>query len=239
MAGLANKTSQTKIHFTPAISNSPPDRGTPPSNEGTGSRGDCLTTQNTLPLTTLVGSPNLKLTVKEHPTFWIYIPYTQKEANEGEFSLQDGDAEILRTRFKLPSTPGIISMTLPSTASPLVIGKEYRWYLDINCSSPRSSSESPTPASLTGLVQRVSISSQLQQELNAAKTPLEKISTYAENGIWIEALTELAQLRLREPQNLQLRNIWVELLSAKDVGLAKIAQEPILGLMTITNSFIE
>ncbi|BAY49210.1 hypothetical protein SAMD00079811_68390 [Scytonema sp. HK-05] len=230
-----DNTSQTKIRFIPAQTSPPPDRGTPPSKEGTGSRGDCLYKQNKPPLTKLVGSHNLKLTAKEHPTFWIYVPYSSTEANEGEFSLQDGDVEVYRTRFKLNATPGIVSVSLPSSVTPLVVGKEYRWYLDINCPSSVSSSESSTPASLTGVVQRVSESSQLQQELNAAKTPLETIATYAKYGIWLETLSELAQLRLKQPQDVQLRNAWVELLSAENVGLASIANEKIVGNV-ITNS---
>ncbi len=231
---ITNNASQSKIRFIPAH-NDPPDRGTPPTNDGTGSRGDCVAKKNKPPLTRLVGSHNLKLTVQERPTLWIYVPYTSNEVNDGEFVLQDGDIDVYRTRFKLNATPGIVSVSLPPGLPPLAIGKEYRWYVDINCPSATSNSESLTPASLTGVVQRVSASSELQKELSAAKIPLERIAVYAKHGIWLETLTELAQLRLKEPQNPNLQNVWKDLLSAENVNLGRIAQEPIIGSVTVTS----
>jgi Domain of Unknown Function (DUF928) len=232
-----NHASNTKIRFIPSQNKNspPPDRGTPPAKEGTGSRGDCLHKQNMPPLTRLVGSQSLKFTTKEHPTFWIYVPYASNEVDEGEFSLQVGDVEVYRTRLKLQATPGVVSINLPSSVPPLAVGKEYRWYMDINCPSGTTSGESPTPASLTGVVQRVSESSQLQQELNAAKTPLERVAAYANHGIWLEVLTELGQLRLQQPQNTQFRDAWIELLSSENVGLAGIAKEPIVGDITTSS----
>lgn len=44
---ITNKASQTKIRFIPPH-NDPPDRGTPPTNDGTGSRGDCLAKKTSL-----------------------------------------------------------------------------------------------------------------------------------------------------------------------------------------------
>ncbi|MUG93262.1 DUF928 domain-containing protein [Scytonema sp. UIC 10036] len=231
---ITNNTSQSKIRFIPPY-NDPPDRGTPPTNDGTGSRGDCLAKKNKPPLTRLAGSHNLKLTVQERPTLWIYVPYTSNEVNDGEFVLQNGDIDVYRTRFKLNATPGIVSVSLPSDLPPLAVGKEYRWYVDINCPSATSNSESLTPASLTGVVQRVSASPELQKELSAAKTPLERIAVYAKQGIWLETLTELAQLRLKEPQNTNLQNVWKDLLSAENVNLGIIVQEPIVGSVTVTS----
>ena len=121
-----------KIRFVPANPD-PPDRGTPTSNRGTGSRGDCLYKPNKPLLTSLVGSNNLDLTISDRPTFWVYVPYTQQEAPSGEFSLQDGENDVYRTRFQLPATPGIVSISLPATQKPLEVGKTYRWYFEMNC----------------------------------------------------------------------------------------------------------
>ena len=232
---LNNNSQERQIDFIPA-NTPPPDRGTPPANEGTGSRGECLYQKDMPPLTRLVGSHHLKLTVNEYPTFWLYVPYTPQQAPSGEFSLQDGDNEVYRTHFQLPATPGIVSITLPSTAPSLAEGKEYRWYFDINCPPSASSQESATPASLTGLVKRLALSSDLSQDLKAAPTPLAKIRTYARHGIWYETLTELAQLRLNEPQNSSLQQAWIELLSTQTVGLERIAQEPIIGSVKVSSS---
>jgi hypothetical protein len=215
------------IHFMQA-NQDPPDRGTPPASEGTGSRGDCLYKQQRPPLTGLVGSKHLQLTIKTHPTFWVYVPYTLNEATSGEFSLQDGDNDVYRTRFQLPKTPGVVSITLPIATKPLEVGKVYRWYFDINCPHAISSSE-VTPASVTGLVKRVTLSENLERELKAAKTPLERIAIYAKYGIWYETLTELAQMRLHEPNNPTVKNAWVDLLGQSTVGLGRFSQEAIAG----------
>jgi hypothetical protein len=212
----------------------PPSRGTPPSREGTGSRGDCLYQQNSPGFTRLVGSDPLKFTVKEHPTVWIYVPYSSAEAPVGEFSLQDDENEIYRTQFQLPkATPGIVGIVLPSTLPPLAVGREYRWYVDITC--PRSSSSgTATPASITGVVERIAINRELEQALKMA-TPVERVRAYANHGIWYETLTELAQLRLQNPQNPSLEQAWIQLLSDQNIGLVNVAKEPISG--TVTTNF--
>ncbi len=227
-----DRKSQVQIKFIP-VEKDPPNRGTPPAKEGTGSRGNCIYKQDMPPLTRVVGDNQLKLTTKEYPTFWVYLPYTSESATNGEFSLQDGDSEIYRTRFQLPAKSGIVGISLPSTIPALVVGKEYRWYFDINCYRFASSGNSPTPASVTGLVQRISISAELEKELKTAKTPLEQIVAYAKHGIWYETVTELAQLRLQEPNNPMLKKVWIELLSTENVGLKKVSQEPIVGNITL------
>ena len=226
---VSNRSKQIPIRFIPAKPD-PPDKGTPTTDQGTGSRGDCLYKKDFPPLTSLVGGKNLALTADEHPQFWVYVPYTPQEAPSGEFSLQDGENEVYRTRFQLPATPGIVSISLPSTAKSLEVGKTYRWYFDINC--PRSQSSDQRPASLTGVVQRVAPSSELENELKAAKTPLERIAAFAQHHIWFNALTEFALLRQKESQNPTLKSAWVELLSDQNVGLEKVAQEPISGSVT-------
>lgn len=229
-----NQTSQAQINLT-LVEKDPPKRGTPPAKEGTGSRGDCIYQQDKPSLTRIVGGNQSYFSVKDYPTIWVYLPYTAQEATSGEFSLQDGDMEVYHTRFKLPSRSGVVGITLPSTIPALKVGKEYRWYFDINCSRNISSNNSSTPASVTGIVERKLISVELEKDLKTAKTPLDKILIYAKNDIWYEAITELAQLRLNEPNNSTLQKIWIEILNTKNFGLANIFQEPIIGNMILTS----
>lgn len=229
-----NQPSQAQINLTP-VEKDPPRRGTPPGKEGTGSRGDCIYKQDKPPLTRIVGSNQSQFTVKDYPTIWVYLPYTAQEATNGEFSLQDGDIEVYRTRLKLPTQSGIVGISLPSTIAALKVGKEYRWYFDINCSRHVSSDNSPTPASVTGVVQRKLISLELERDLKTAKIPLEKIFVYVKHDIWYEAITELAQLRLNEPNNFTFKKVWVELLNTEKFGLGKISQEPIVVNMILNS----
>ncbi len=217
------------------ISFEPPDRGTPQSKEGTGSRGDCLYKPSLPPLKSLAGKNHLKLTTSDRPTFWVYLPYTQAEASYGEFSLQNGDNEIYRVRFQLPAKPGIVGVSLPSTVAPLEVGKQYRWYFDINCSASASSDDFSTPACLTGMVERVAFSTNFARELKTASKPLNRITTYAKYGVWYDAVTELAQLRLEQPENPTLKQAWKQLLSDRYVNLEEISSEPILGSVEHVN----
>lgn len=216
-----------------ALSNlkDPPNRGTPRGTVGTGSRGDCLST--TKPLTLLAGEPGLEQTVSEHPTFWVYVPYTPDATTSGEFSLQEGDEEVYRVPFQLPTARGIVSITLPGRVA-LESDKEYRWYVDINCPSLKPSRH-PTPVSVTGIVKRVAMSAPLTADLSNAKTPLQRAASYAQHGLWFDTLTELAHLRLNQPQNREARQAWVDLFSDRSEWLKFIADEAIAGSV-ITNS---
>lgn len=152
-----------------------------------------------MPLTRVVGGSQLKSTVSTRPTVWVYVPYNATDAKSGEFSLQDGDVELYRTRFRLPEKAEIISISLPSTVPALAVGNSYRWYVEVNCHGASDRGSSHTPASITGLIKRQSIPVELAKQLQKASSPIEKVSAYAKYGIWYETITELAQLRLKEP----------------------------------------
>jgi Domain of Unknown Function (DUF928) len=220
------------IQFTLSNTQNPPKRGTARGTVGTGSRGNCRSTAK--PLTLLAGSDGLEQTVSAYPTFWFYVPYSPDETTSGEFSLQEGEADLYRTAFRLPTSPGIVSITLPRSVAPLQIGKEYRWYVDINCPSVKPS-RNLTPASVTGMVKRVAISERLAQTLSTAKTPWQRTTSYASHGLWFDTLTELAQLRLHQPQDQAVKQAWVQLLSDRAEWLKPVAEEAIVGSV-ITSS---
>jgi Domain of Unknown Function (DUF928) len=227
---LAQESSDdSTIRFLPRVSNESSDagsRGSPDAPHGTGTRGECIATD--LQMTPLVGYGNLNLTVSDRPTFWVYVPYTPEQVTSGKFSLQDGEKTVYTTPFTLPKTPGVVSISLPSTVPALDVGKKYRWFLTITCPQT-SSSEEPTPAYVTGIVERISLPPEIENLLNTTTNPLEKIQLYASNGIWYETLTEFAKLRLSDPQNTELANFWMNLLESEEVNLDEFGQEPIVG----------
>ena len=215
-----------RIRFEPNVP--PPDRGTPPAPYGTGSRGDCLTNPDTPPLTQLTGNRGLDLTVSEHPSFWLYVPYTPAEAVSAQYSLQAGDIELHQMDVQLPGKPGIVEIALPPTTPPLDMGTAYRWYFEVTCRQTDPSDDASL-VTVTGTVQRIALSTALESDLAIAQSPLEIISAYAENQIWYETFTELAYLRLSDPENQELETIWKELLSDPDIGLERLSEVPILG----------
>lgn len=236
-AEILAQSQRIEIRFIPRTANqtstSGETRGNPPTKPGPGSRGDCIS--KTTQMTLLVGDRNLESTISDRPTFWVYVPYTPAEATSGEFSLQQGGTDLYRTPFTLPATPGIVSVTLPPSVKPLEFGKKYRWYFNINCPQLESSRQKRTPAFVTGRVEKVRLSSEVENELRLAKTTLEKIAILARNGIWYDTLTELAQLRLQEPGNRDALDAWNTLLKSDSIRLGGIAQERIIGNIT-TNS---
>ena len=227
-----NSPNKLQIQFVPAVQPIPPDNGTPSTDQGTGSRGGCPYKKELPPMTNLTGRENLELTLNAHPTFWVYVPYTQQEVVSGEFSLQEGDNEVYSAHFQLPTTPGIVGISLPPTLKPLEVGKTYNWYFNINCAPPKLAEP---PDSVGGQVQRVARSGEFESEFKTAKTPLERIAIYAKHHVWYDTVTELAQLRLKEPQNSALKQAWSELLSDRNVGLTQVAQEPIVGTVTASS----
>lgn len=196
--------------------------GRPEGTRRGGSRGDCGARNEVLmPLTQ--SDDEAGATIKTHPTFWVYVPYAPNEVASGEFSLQDAQRnDIYRTRFTLPATPGIVSITIPADKPPLEINKQYSWHFKLDC--PRQNA-TQKQAFVDGIVKRIALNPELERELNAAKNLQERLDFYAKNGIWYERLNELALLRLAEPKS--TNDNWSELL--KSAGLEYLAQYPIIG----------
>lgn len=195
------------------------DLGRPRRRKGGGSRGECLV-KNKPPLTALVPTTNLGLTVAESPTFWFYVPYTLTPEHSVEFVLKDGNNYVYKTNFPgMGTPPGVVSLRLPSTV-PLKADKNYDWYFLIYCDSQNKDKF----VFVNGLVRRVERPN-LKKQLESA-TPQKRIILYAAEGIWYDALTSLAERRRAYPQDDKLNDDWAGLLQS--VGLEKLAPEPLV-----------
>ena len=224
-----NSTSDIQIHFQPPHSTSDAkDNGTPEA-KGTGTRtgNKCLATK--IPLTVLTGqSSSLSLTTSSHPTFFVYVPYTSTEVSYGVFSLYDEQTQqqVWNVVFQLSKQPGIISIPSPKDQKPLELDKNYRWFFELHCA--KNNAINQEPMMVRGKVKRVS-SEGFETELGAA-TPLEKVAIYAKHGLWYDAIGQLATLQHSEPQNSQLKTLWVELLKASNYEQLKpIYHESLVG----------
>ena len=204
----------------------PPNIGAPSQRKAGGSRG-CMNLQNTQSsekvLTALAPEYSssqlvLGLTTQMRPTFWFYVPY-KSDSTYAKLVLED---ENNQTIYKTPltGTPGVVSVSLPSTSAPLKIGKRYRWYFNIYCQQ-----DNEFLTSVEGDVQLQPLNPIVQSQLDKA-TPQQQVTLYAANGIWYEALTALANLRHTSPQTTNLVSDWASLLES--VGLQNIAAEPIV-----------
>ncbi|NDJ24899.1 DUF928 domain-containing protein [Nostoc sp. B(2019)] len=217
------------VRFNPP----PPPPGPPPGGRPTGgaSRGGSLSVCPSVKtqLTALVPFSEESGTVKnvwglttvERPSWLFYVPYTKESTYPAEFVLQDPESNpIYQKAIALPESPGVIRVSLPASAPALEVGKQYRWFLTVYCDQQK---ESP-PIYVEGMIQRVNLKQATVQELNTAD-PLKRVVIYAQNGIWYEALTTLAELRQKNPQNTKLQAEWRNLLTS--IRLDKLAAEPI------------
>ncbi|MBN4005270.1 DUF928 domain-containing protein [Nostoc sp. LPT] len=161
-------------------------------------------------------------TTVEHPSWFFYVPYTKDSPYTVEFVLQDPDAnEVYKKAIALSDKPGVIRVSLPNTAPGLAVDKQYRWFFTINCDKQKNS----PPSFVEGVIKRVNLSQPTLKEIETAE-PIKRYAIYAQNGIWYEALTTLAELRQKNPQDAALKAEWRNLLGS--IRLDDVAEEPIL-----------
>lgn len=198
--------------------------GLRPSGNLTGgaARGNCHADgTDKIDIVALMPKTNIALTVAQKPTFFFRVSKTSVQ--EAKFNLlnEKGDTIIYDKTLSLANTGDVISFTLPDDAPTLEIGKEYQWELVVNCDAfdPNGNPRVKTA------IKRVELSTILASKLAQAQ-PNERPDVYAQEGIWIDALSTLAQLRVANPNNSELRDEWTSLLDS--VGLKEFATTPVI-----------
>ncbi len=200
------------------------DRSSPPSQPSRGPegvRGGCGSNRQ-LNLTALVPQNKIGRTVSDYPTFFFYLPKT--EAQLAEFTLLDPRGkEIYKQTLTISNLSGVIGVSIPANknVSPLEVGKNYRWNFTVICDSQDRSADLLE----IGTVRRVELSADIRSQLEKAD-PRQKTFIYAENGIWQDALSNLAAARRANPNDPVFTTDWESLLDS--VTLGKIAKEPII-----------
>ena len=211
----------SQIHYQPP---SLPNAGAPGSRRrgGASRTGSCPAVAQ--PLTALV--PTVKdavwgLTTAANPTLWFYVPYALNATHPAEFALlDDRNQYVYQTTLANAQTDatGIVEVALPSTVS-LEVGKPYRWALTVNCGADSS-------VFVIGGIQRVASPSGISGDAAASldRASLYAASFYAENGIWFDALTIVAELRQAKPNDAAIAAEWQSLLQS--ATLEDVANQP-------------
>lgn len=188
-------------------------RGVPSSNSraGGGSRNTCSTK---IPFTALVPAYEenkavqvFGKTIEERPTLLLYFPYSSDSSavlavyNEGE----EKQTPFYDKSFEISGQQqGIIPVRLPV----LQVNQTYKWSieLEVDCHSG--------PISIDGWVQRIPISSNLEDDLNSPETnSWQRFEIYNENNLWYSALAELANFRRNNPENQEAKDEWAKLVN--------------------------
>lgn len=210
-----------------------PSRGAPGNRQGAAGRS--CGSNSTKFLTALVPKTNFGQTLSEYPIFWLYVPSNGRI----KFVLEDEQTQtkLYETWVSVDKAPGLISFQLSSKASlsikkapPLLEGKAYRWQFLFFCTNTHQEYDD----SVDGVIKRVQASTELLNQLEAARTSRERIMVYTENGIWHEALTGLARLLCSHPQDAQLKTDWNTLFQA--AGLEELASDSLADCSKLSNN---
>jgi hypothetical protein len=205
----------------------PPRRGAPSTNAAGASRTD-------IPLTALVPIGAEVIgghTTSAQPTFWFYNPYvanpsnpqTQSKLVELELILNDVDDRVVDSMsVPLPETAGILGVRLNNLQ--LKPDRPYRWILRATVEEPGT--EVPKILTVTGWVQRELPQRALADALKTADEA-EQFKLYRQHEMWFDALTVLAAMRSRKPDDQVLQAQWRELL--KDAGIEQTVIDCSLG----------
>jgi len=172
--------------------------------------------------TALVPENKIARTVSDYPTFFFYLP--QPNAELAEFILQDENGnQIYGQALTIKNLSGVIGVSIPANTNvpPLEVGKKYTWVFSLVCDPEDRAADKVEK----GTVRRVELSADILRQLDAAD-PRQKIVIYAENGIWQDAVGNLAAARRANPNDKDLAADWESLLDS--VTLRAIAKEPIV-----------
>ncbi|HEY9708224.1 MAG TPA: DUF928 domain-containing protein [Oculatellaceae cyanobacterium] len=198
----------------------PPGQPVPRDTVGAGSRPletACLSTPSATSgsLTALSPGRHLGLTQVDRPNFLVYKPQTKAET--AEFSLFDEQMNgIYQVSISVSKQAGLVRIHLPDTAPSLLKDKPYYWTLALVCNSTDRTED----LVVGGWIQHTQLNDNLKQQL-ANVAAVEKVSLYAKQGFWYDALNILVELQRTEPNNPKLAATRAELL--KSVSLDAIA----------------
>jgi hypothetical protein len=198
----------------------PPNVEAPENRQGATHRGDsCAQDLSIIPL---IPNSNSGLTVAESPTFFAYVSHNSISV---EFNLQTEDGtDVYTTNFKV-GKPGIVGVSIPAAVNnqkSLEVGKRYQWSFSVICNPEDRAGD----YFVRGFVQRVEPGATLKSDL-ANPDPMAKAIAYANNGIWYETVSTLAQMLRKAPEDKVLTAEWQQLLQSQKLG--DIATKPLIG----------
>jgi Domain of Unknown Function (DUF928) len=189
------------------------DRKAPRRTEAGGTRGCSTNTQST-DIQLLVPANQLGHTIADRPTFTWAIRNPQNLKLPVQFTLiAPGTLKPIYQQTLTASPSGLMQLTLPPTAAALKSDQAYRWMVSWSCDQTRPSEQLHRRA----WVERLAPTVELSQNLQAATTDADRITAYAQSGIWQEAVGLAAPQR----ENPQIAPLWQYLLEDGEVPMLK------------------
>ncbi|WP_341733146.1 DUF928 domain-containing protein [Microcoleus sp. EPA2] len=208
------------ILLSQSLNFQPPDVTAPANRQGGTHRGNGECPAG-LSITPLVPISNIGLTLTDSPTFFVYVPQTDAQI---EFTLltEKEDELVYEKSFKVDK-PGIVGVNVPPGAKDksVQVGKRYVWSFSMICDNQDRSAD----LVVKGWVERVEKEANVQNSLKKTD-PMTRVNFYAQNGIWYETVTTLAELRRQKPGDSVLIAEWNKLLHSQ--GLDSVATQPLV-----------
>jgi Domain of Unknown Function (DUF928) len=151
----------------------------------------------------------LEQTTSDKPTFFIHLP--QATTSRAKLTVQNEERteQLDRVTFDLDAKSGIVAIPMSSQGKSLEVGQKYLWQMTIYCDS----SAKMASVTLSGWVERVTTPT-APQDLQ------ERVSFYAENGIWQDAMGSLVQLR-QQGGKTDWAMDWTELMDTAELSQFK------------------
>src|SRR4028118_985256 len=153
-------------------------------------RGNCGGDLPEVSLIALMPENKIGRTVSDYPTFFFYLP--QPNAELAEFILEDENGNLIYEQaLTIKNLSGVIGVSIPANTNvpPLEVGKKYTWVFSLVCDPEDRAADKVE----SGVVRRVELSADILRQLENAE-PRRKTFIYAENGIWQDALGNLAEI---------------------------------------------
>jgi hypothetical protein len=190
----------------------PPNRGAPERTEDAGSRPGCP--ESEIPFTAVMPTTNWGETLSDRPSFWFYVP---NGASQVEVVITDSRDRIVgQTTAEIAEADGIVAVEWDG--EPLAVNQFYQWQAFFLCDPEDSESYLSAGG---GLLRRDGVEPEFETERD-------RLLWLAEEGLWFDTVTQLAELQQSDPEDLQWQTDWEALLSDPIVGLDTLLQEPIL-----------
>jgi hypothetical protein len=189
----------------------PSRRGAPARTQGGGSRG-C--DQESVPVTLLAPPDHVGLTTQAHPKLFWY------SANDSMLPMQislvePGVSEPIWVTQVPTGSAGFNQIQIPDTVPELVAGRRYRWTVTRLCNVRRPSNNTYA----RGWIERVS-ATEVPANVQAL-SPAERVKSYAESGIWYDAVTQaVEQSRTSDPESTSIVMMLLD-----QGGLTRIVQQ--------------
>ncbi|WP_414584909.1 DUF928 domain-containing protein [Scytonema sp. PCC 10023] len=184
--------------------------GNPSRRRAAATRGGCFK-QEQSPIPLIPSDQETLQTTAEYPSLFFYVPQIQ-QAKGLELVIRDDSkfGTLQKVSLNPSGKAGIVRVDLTSkTGKPLEPNKQYTWGFSVICNFQNRDND----LSLQGSVKRVLADQNLTVDLKTA-APEERIEIYVKNKYWEDALRTLADLRLQNSNDTDVKKYWEELLQS-------------------------